>query len=612
MVKQAKYLIGIDFGTTNSTVAYTLLEEGNDSEIKQFSIPQFMSSGELGEDLLLPSFIYFPLEEELKKGLANLPWDADRNYCIGHFAKERGSELPGRLVSSSKSWLCYDGIDRRAKLLPSGDDLQAQLSPLEACSVILQHLREAWDHSMDAPMKDQQVFITVPASFDPGARQLVEEAAHLAGYPQVILLEEPQAAFYAWLGRHKDDWRKLLQVGNVILVVDIGGGTTDFTTISVGEENGDLVLHRQAVGSHLLLGGDNIDLALAYMAKDRLEEKGAVIDAWQLQGLVHACRRGKEKLFNDPKAEHIDVAVLGRGSKLIGGSLKAKLTRAEVMKTLVDGFLPVVDASEQSNVSRRLGLRQIGLPYAEDARVTCQLAKFLSMTGENQTGQTDRFIVPSAVLFNGGTLKGELLRSRLIEQLMAWSQALNQEPVKELTGADYDLAVSRGAVFYGLARSGKAIRIKAGISRSYFIGVEDAAPAVPGRAPPLKAICVAPFGMEEGSEVILEDQEFALALGELATFRFFSRTTQHLSDGSEPTVGHVVKNWQQELSELHPIEALLDKQDGDGKMARVHLKAHVTALGVLELWCQSPEGRKWRLEYDIRKEEVPVGLLFTH
>lgn len=595
------YTIGIDLGTTNCTMAYAKGE----GEITQFLIPQIIAAGNQSDDPSLPSFVYFPLPEELKTKIAGIDWDAERNHCVGIFARERGSELPVRMIASAKSWLCHSGIDRRAAILPlNADEDSDKMSPLEACASLLKHLKEAWNVKMPkAAFNKQKILITVPASFDPSARQLVQEAAELAGYPEVVLLEEPQAAFYAWLHAHETDWRKTLKVGDNILVVDIGGGTTDFSLITVEDNSGDLSLKRLAVGSHLLLGGDNIDLGLAYLAKNKMEEQGHNIDDWQLQALVHACRQAKEKLMSDDSPKSVDVTVMGRGSKLIGGTIKTKITQSEAQEFIVNGFMPVLAPTEHSLVEKRSGIQQIGLPYAQDARITAQLAKFLSMTGEVDSNSMDHFIVPSVVLFNGGTMKSAALRKRLIDVLNDWAQQLGKDPVKELPGSDFDFAVSRGATYYGLAREGKGIRIKSGTSRSYYIGVEDARPAIPGMEAPLKAYCVVPFGMEEGSELELPKQEFALVLGETATFKFFSHATPVLSDGTEPKMGTVVRQWKQELSELHPLETRLEKNEYDGKTVKVRLKSRVTELGVLELWCFSDDNRQWKLEFDIRQEE---------
>lgn len=592
------YLIGIDLGTTNCTLAYQDLEQ-EDAPICQLPIPQLINATTIEESLTLPSFIYFPLEEEK----LSLPKNAlnDSSYCIGIYARDRGAEVPNRLISSAKSWLCFGGRDRRERMLPlHADPEEKKMSALEACAALLDHLKNAWNAKIaNAPFENQEVFITIPASFDPAARQLVQEAAQLAGYPAITLLEEPQAAFYAWLNVHQTDWRTKLRVGDNVLVVDIGGGTTDFSLITMLDEEGKLGLRRLAVGSHLLLGGDNIDLSLAYLAKGKLEAAGHEISDWQLQCLVYSCRQAKEKLLSDNPPQTIDITVMGRGSRLIGGLLKTELSLKEVEKMIIDGFFPMVEPTERSHTDKLAGIQQVGLPYAKDGRISCQLAKFLSMTGEDDSTTMDHFVFPSAVLFNGGSLKPQPLRQRIIDLLTQWN-----EPVKVLEGIDLDFAVSRGAVYYGLARQGKGVRIKSGASRSYFIGVEDALPAVPGYTPPLKAVCIVPFGMEEGSEQDLQTQEFALVVGEPVAFRFFSHATDKLKDGTEPIIGSIVRNSSRELTELDPIETILDRSDDDGKTIRVKLKSVITEVGVLELWCCATDGRRWKLEFDIREREA--------
>jgi molecular chaperone DnaK (HSP70) len=600
-------IIGIDFGTTNCTVTCTPIvpEDKLNCKLEQIGVSQVIDAQTIGKSFSLPSFLYYPLAEELKAGFATLPWDeSESSLSVGVFARDRGAELPSRMISSAKSWLCHHGIDRREKILPlEAEDETERLSPLGACSEILRHIRDAWNFERkDVPFEEQLILITVPASFDPSARQLVQEAAEQAGYPEIILLEEPQAAFYAWLYEQREAWRKNLKVGDTILVIDVGGGTTDFSLISVDQEHGDLHLKRETVGSHLLLGGDNIDLALAHLAQGKFEEEGHLIDHWQFQSLVHQCRKAKEELLGEGQSDSFPVTLLGRGSSLIGGSITIELTRQEVASIVLEGFIPIVGPDEQSPMEKQMGIQQIGLPYVKDPRISCQLAKFLSLTGESDQPQADKFVIPTAVLFNGGTLKSPVIRKQLMVLLNNWATTLNKSVVHELEGADYDYAVSKGAAYYGLARQGNAVRIRGGISHSYFVGVEEAAPAVPGISPPLRAICIVPFGMEEGEERELDSNEFALILGEQATFRFFSHHTQTFADGTEPQVGTVVRNWKKELTELHPIETLLDKGDGDGKTVRVKLKSKVTELGVLELWCIDPDGRKWKLEFDIRQE----------
>lgn len=585
-----QYVIGIDLGTTNCTIAYASKSEP--ALIKQLSIPQMIAPGQEGEALTLPSFLYFPLDGEC----------ANSEAFPGIFARNRGAEIPARMIASAKSWLCHDGIDRREKILPlAGEEPHCKLSPLEACARLLQHLRETWEKKIsDAPFHKQQVLITVPASFDPSARQLVQEAAGIAQYPNIILLEEPQAAFYAWLHNHEAQWRTELSEHDTVLVVDIGGGTTDFSLISVENETGNLILKRKAVGSHLLLGGDNIDLSLAYLVKAKFEEKDQYIDDWQFQALTHACRQAKESLMAEDAPKSIDVTIMGRGSRLVKGALKATLNKEEVYKYILDGFIPLLPPQERSPVERRSGIQQIGLPYVQDPRISCQLAKFLSMTGEDESNDMGHFVLPTALLFNGGTMKAHALRTRLVDLLNSWAQSLGKPSIRVLPNPDLDYAVSRGAVYYGLALNGKAIRIKSGTSRSYFIGVEDAIPAVPGISAPLKAVCVVPFGMEEGSQLELERQEFSLVIGQEATFRFFSRATPQLSNDTVPEIGTVVRNWKQELTELHPVETDLPRTDIDGKTVRVKLRSHLTELGVLELWCVAPDGRQWKLEFDLR------------
>lgn len=590
------FVIGIDLGTTNCTLAYTPLQPEDKLKpvVEQFSIAQTVQADTPGSSFSLPSFIYFPLPEELK--------NSKQTFAIGTYARDRGAELPTRLIASAKSWLCHPGINRREEILPiEADEGANRMSPRQACGELLRHLKAAWNESMpQAPFDQQKILITVPASFDPSARQLVQEASEMAGYSEAVLLEEPQAAFYAWLHAHSDQWREILQVGDSILVVDIGGGTTDFSLIGVEEEAGNLTLKRLAVGSHLLLGGDNIDLALAYVMRQKFEDQGHTLDTWQFQSLVHQCRQAKEILLGEAPPASVDITLLGRGSRLIGGTLKAELTQKEAVKVVLEGFVPLVDPDERSPVEKRSGIQQIGLPYVQDPRISCQLAKFLSMTGESESQEMNGFVLPTAVLFNGGTLKSSAIRKQLMTLLNQWAKKLKKPAVKELSGADYDFSVSRGAAYYGLARQGHAVRIRGGTSRSYFVGIEEATPAVPGISPPMRAVCIVPFGLEEGEERELENQEFALVLGEPASFQFFSHATAKLSNGAEPQVGTVIRNWKQELTELHPIETMLTKAEADGKTIRVKLKSKVTELGVLELWCAAPDGRKWKLEFETR------------
>ncbi|CRX37984.1 Hsp70 family protein [Estrella lausannensis] len=593
-MQKMRYIIGIDLGTTNCTMAYAE-RESDPIAVKQFAIPQMTAPGVKEELFSLPSFIYFPLEEE--EGQLEVVSEEGSRFVIGAYAKSRGEEVPDRLVASSKSWLCQSSVDRRAKNLPfNSKDPSRKASPLEASARLLRHLKEAWDSKMDAPFNEQKILITVPASFDPSARQLVQEAAELAGYPEAVFLEEPQAAFYAWLGAQGDAWRSQLKVGDDILVVDIGGGTTDFSLIKVEDREGALELTRSQVGPHLLLGGDNIDLSLAYLAKDKLEALGHSIDSWQLTALKHAARRAKEELLAEgSKKKSADLSIMGRGSKLIGGSLKAKIEKEEALALILDGFCPIIPSSEKALADKRAGFQEAGLPYVSDPRITAQLSKFLT--------NGDDITTPAFILFNGGTMKASALQDRILETLANWAREKSKPAPQALPGHDLDHAVSIGAVYYGFSKEGKAVRIKSGLSRSYFIGVEEPMPAVPGRKPPVRALCIAPIGMEEGTETMLEREEFQLAIGEIASFRFFSLDKKTIPQG-ELATGLWVSKPESTLTELHSIETVLPREEGDSPFVFVKLKVRYTELGVLELFCRSEAGREWKLEFDLRKQEA--------
>lgn len=576
----AQFTIGIDLGTTNTAIASAPLDDEKVAPTP-FLVDQVTNEGEHEPRGLLPSFLYLPNESELPAGALALPWDKKRDFAVGTFARDKASTVPGRVVSSAKSWLSHAGVDRRGPLLPvqAPDDL-TKLSPVEVSARILKHAVEAWDQThKDAPMSQQDVVLTVPASFDAVARALTEEAARSVGLERLTLLEEPQAALYAWVAQRGDAWRKQVSVGDLILVVDIGGGTTDFSLIEVKDEGGSLTLHRVAVGEHILLGGDNMDLALAHRLKGKLEDDGKTIDDWQLRALMHACRQAKEMLFESPKKEKVSIAVPGRGSKLVGGTMRTELTREELDETLLDGFFPRVKADARPAEQKRAGLVTFGLPYAHDAGITRHLAAFLD--GKK----------PQRVLFNGGVTKSSLLRGRILEIINKWLP----QPIDELDASDLDLAVAVGAAYYGRARTGKGLRIKGGASRAYYVGIERAELAVPGVPPRVDAVCIAPLGMEEGSEVTL-NMELGLVVGEPATFRFFSSNERR-----EDQVATVVDPKKAELDELAPIETTLEGPSGG--VLPVRLQARVTEVGTLELHAiESASKKKHKLEFNIRVE----------
>jgi hypothetical protein len=524
-------------------------------------------------------------------------------------------------VASAKSWLSYSGATRTAAILPWGaPDEVSKLSPVAASARYLQHLRRAWDARVAAndpalTLDRQDVLITVPASFDEEARELTLRAAVEAGLPGVTLLEEPQAACYAWIDSAGDAWRRRLRVGDLLLVCDVGGGTTDFSLILVGEHEGDLSLERVAIGDHILLGGDNMDLALARVMQQRLEDAGHRIDTWQLQTLWHQCRVAKEQLFFHPDQETYPVTVLGKGTRLIGGTIRGELRRADLNDVLVDGFFPIVDAGEMPARRRHAGLQELGLPYAADPGITRHLARFLARqaAGGPSAGAVRRgpsgLACPTHVLFNGGVMKAEPLRARIVDVLNSWLTrdgfaALDTAHVLE--APDLDHAVARGAAYYGRARaSGHGVRIRSGASRSYYIGIESAMPAVPGFAAPMKALCVVPFGMEEGTSASIVGRQFGLSVGAPAEFRFLSSTIRK----SDPP-GSIIEDWGDELEELGPLEVTLDahasasESDDEDAAVPVTLESRVTEIGTLELWCNEKDGaHRWKLELNIREGE---------
>jgi hypothetical protein len=604
-----RFSVGIDLGTTHCVLSYADLENIDDEEFSPevLAIPQLTSPGSVEEKQQLPSFLYLAHAAELAEDSTSLPWTAKPDYLVGEIARNLGSKTPIRLVSSAKSWLCHAGVDCKEPILPAeAPDEVERVSPFEATTAYLQHLCDAWlSLNPNAPLEQQDVVITVPASFDPAARELTVEAARAVGLDQAILLEEPQAALYSWIEKSHGDWRKHAEVGDIILVIDIGGGTTDLSLIAVTQQEGNLELTRVAVGDHILLGGDNMDLALAYTVKAKLEKDGKRLEPWQIQALTHSCRDAKEKIFNNAEIDNIPLVVASRGSSLIGGTLRTELTREEVNRVLVEGFLPEVAVSDKPISRPRTGLRTAGLPYAQDAAITRHLAAFLS----KQQGATDElkdinlpehasFLHPTAVLFNGGVLKAGALAERLMNVLNSWLSAEQAPEARLLTGVDLDLAVARGAAYYGYVRKGKGVRIKGGTAASYYVGIESAMPAVPGMAPEIQALCIAPFGMEEGTQQELPDDEFGLVVGEPVRFRFFTSNTRR-----EDKVGTRLDYWtNEELDELDEIEVTLPEEGRrPGEVIPVHLCAAVTEVGTLELQAVSQKDNgRWKIEFDVR------------
>ena len=598
MSSRARFAVGIDLGTTNSVVAFTPLGDGPSSapaSVELLPIPQVVAPSTVENRPALPSFLY--LASALEGADAyRLPWADRRDFAVGEFARRQSADAPMRTVAAAKSWLAHSRVDRRQPILPwdAPETEVAKVSPVEASRRYLEHLAAAWNAAHpDAPISGQHVVLTVPASFDASARELTRETALAAGLPaDLILLEEPQAALYAWLADSGDRWRQGLAAGDTLLVCDIGGGTTDFSLIGVEAQGGDLALQRVAVGNHLLVGGDNMDLALAFQAQAAFAQKGVEVDPWQSVALWHACRAAKELLLATSGPEKYPVSVLGRGRKLIGGTVSVELDRQAVAASLLDGFFPRCAPDAVPTRSRASGFREIGLPFETDTAVTRHLAHFLTQHGAAR---------PTHLLFNGGVLKAGALRQRLLEVLGGWYGGDAAQTVLE-GNSDLDYAVARGAAHYGaLKAGGKGVRIRGGAARSYYVGVETAGLAIPGAPRPLRAVCAVPFGMEEGTTAEVPGGEIGLVVGEPAHFRFFSSAVR-----PQDKPGDVLRRWtDDELTETDSLEATLPAaaQGAEDGIVPVRLESRITELGVLELWGVSTVGdERWKLEFSVRAD----------
>lgn len=586
-------IIGVDLGTTNSVIS-TATFQGDEAKIDLLQIEQIAGPGSTNKLDRLPSFLFHPLANESAEGEPfALDWNDGKSWVAGEWARERGADVPNRFVSSSKSWLCLPGTDRRKPILPpdSAEDIE-KISPYDASVFYLKHLAGALQKQAKAGVGEHDAVLTVPASFDEEARQLTLQAAREAGFENLTMLEEPQAAIYAWLFDCGEEWRDKVEKGDTILVCDVGGGTSDFSLVRVVDRDGNMELERVAVGEHILLGGDNMDLALAYQARKRLQDQGKKINASQLRSLWFQARRMKEDLLGG--AERSQVTLLGSGSKLIGGTLKAEFNRDEVVSLLVDGFFPRCSMEDMPKEPDRAGLHEVGLPYAADAAVTRHLAKFIS-----RQMSRDDVSWPTHILFNGGVFRSEILRERCVEVINSWLEDAGRSPIVQLGHGSLDSAVAKGAAYYGLSRQGKGIRIRAGISRGHYIEVESSLPAVPGMEAPSRAICIAPFGMEEGSECTLNRETFALRVGQSAKFRFLSTTLR-----PEDSPGDSVEDPGDEFESSREMTVELPAEEGMDSPVPVKLGAKVTEVGTLELFFRHVEsGREWKLEYGVREEQ---------
>lgn len=602
--------LGIDLGTSNCAVALAAPGTGAPEVIP---VPQCVRPGAVEALPTLPSAAFLPLPDEFSPGDLGDSALEEGVFVVGAFARERGPLAPDRQISSAKSWLCHAQADRRGAILPWNSQAPVKkVSPVEVSARLLRHLRACAEQALPGETAARYV-LTIPASFDEAARALTLEAAEKAGLPEVLLLEEPQAAFYAWIANNPDSWREQVGPGDLVLVCDVGGGTADFSLIAVADDGeGNLTLERLSVGEHILLGGDNLDLALAHALKASADAAGHSLDAWQFLALTHGARQAKETLFSRSDLEEVPVAVAGRGSSLFASTVNLTLTRGMLNAIALDGFLPMSGPEALPAKGSRAGLRQFGLPYASDPVISKHLAAFLAksreaiashqehaaLLGADRLNHASGLLLPTAILFNGGFFKADPLRERVEALLASWNGGI---PLKTLTGGEPDLAVAMGAAaFARQVLLGEGLRIKSATTRSYYLGLEGGGMAIPGFTPPVQAVCIAPLGLEEGSRLLLSEHEFGLVVGEPADFRLFRSATR---GGDRP--GDVVERAEEVLEETSGIGITLPAGEGldAGQVVPVHLEVHLSDVGALELSMRHARGgHAWRLAFSTRAD----------
>jgi len=557
--------IGIDLGTTNSALAYIDEREAEDRDFPPlhiFETPQLVAAGRVEARRTLPSFLY--LED---------------GQPVGVYAREQGALVPTRLVHSAKSWLSNPDVDRTAKILPwDSQETGRVLSPVEVSARILAKFREEWDKAKGTPLAEQEIVLTVPASFDEEARELTVMAARDAGLEKLTLLEEPAAAFYSWIANNLATSRKKLFDGQIVLVCDVGGGTSDFSLIRVSRE-GDLVnFTRTAVGKHLLLGGDNLDLTLAWLVESKL---GVPLSIRQRSGLRRQCSAAKEKLLNDAHLKSVEITVLGSGSSLIGKSLKTEILREEALELALEGFLPMSERGELPKEEKRSLFRELGLPYVADPAVTRHLNQFLEPTGQT----------PDAILFNGGFFIPEILRERVADVVGHW---YGRRP-EIFENTDLDLAVARGAAYYSYVRStGSGVLVRGGLPRTYYIGLGEP------REGKFPAVCLVPRGAEEGAALETDNDALQLVANRPVSFRLYSSLTR-----TGDVLGQVLE-FDAADAGLHmhaPLHAVIRfGKKVEERLIPVKLGARLTEIGTLESWCESKiSDNRWRLQFELRK-----------
>ncbi len=596
-MEQKRYIIGIDLGTTNSAVSYVDLSDESIAKphIQIFRIPQVTAPGEISRLPVLPSFLYLSGEYDLDIESTQLPWKTDPSRLTGAYARDHGKKVPSRLVLSAKSWLCHDKVDRQAPILPwgTGQDVR-KVSPVAASASYLAHIRQAWNERMgddeDAWLENQMVIVTVPASFDEVARDLTVEAARMAGIPNVTLLEEPLAAFYSWLGRHDAEWNRFVHPGNLILICDVGGGTTDFTLITLQEIDGHQRFERIAVGDHLILGGDNIDLTLARTIEQKMKaSSGQQLSMERWQSLCHQCREAKEAILSN-EAESKTITLIGEGRSLIAGTLSSNLDKQDIERVVLDGFFPMINSKDLSALSdkrQRKGITEFGLPYEQEPAITKHLCRFLEQHQQDLPDFIQKeSTMPDVILFNGGSLKPEWIQDRICQAIQSWSPSENE--VERLKNPEPFLAVAVGASYYGLVKMGRGVRVGSGSARSYYLGIDTHQ----GK----QAMCIVERGQEEGSQKIFEDKAFEVLANQPVRFDLFSssyRSGDHSGD---------IFDVDESFSLLPPLQTVIQYgKRANEKRLPVMIETHYTELGTLAIWCKAKlTDHRWQLRFELR------------
>ena len=609
------FIIGVDLGTTNSAVSYVDLQADSKKKyrIKIFKVPQLTGPGEVSRLQVLPSFLYIPGKYDIQQEDLSLPWLSDEENFVGVFARDHGAKVPGKLVSSAKSWLCHSNVDRKARILPWGaDDEVFKISPVKATASYLKHIKKAWNSSKgddeELYLENQIIIITVPASFDEVARDLTVEAASIAGLRDVILLEEPLAAFYSWLIHHEHDWNKFVNPNELILVCDVGGGTTDFTLITLREVDGSPKFERIAVGDHLILGGDNIDLALASNIESRLSKKRISLSGDRWRTLCHQCRKAKESILNED-AESEKITLMGEGSKLIAGTVSAELGRKEIEKTVLEGFFPFADSKDIKKINIRKGITEFGLPYEQEPAITRHLGYFLDKHKEDVVKVLNREDhAPDLILFNGGSLKPAVIQDRIRAAIGYWFNKINSDLPRVLENADHDLSVALGASYYGLVKTGKGVRVGSGSARAYYLGVEkkksENIEDLQKNSDKRLAICLVERGLEEGTTIELKDKKFEVLANQPVSFDIYSSSFR-----SGDRCGDLVEI-DDSLTSLPPIQTVVKYGKKNVKTRiPVRIESDYTEMGTLALWCCSLiSNHRWKLQFQLRDALTPVNI----